>query len=52
VAAASCLEANTAATAAIVQGIRAVAWLKARRLPARLVDRSGHVLRLAGWPAS
>jgi FAD:protein FMN transferase len=52
VAAASCLEANTAATAAIVQGTRAVPWLQARRLPARLVGRSGHVLRLAGWPAS
>jgi thiamine biosynthesis lipoprotein len=51
VAAASCLEANAAATAAIVQGTRAVAWLQARRLPARLVGRSGHVLRLAGWPA-
>jgi thiamine biosynthesis lipoprotein len=50
VAAASCLEANAGATAAIVLGTRAVAWLQARRLPARLVGRSGHVLRVAGWP--
>jgi thiamine biosynthesis lipoprotein len=51
VAAASCLEANAAATAAIVLGVRAEGWLRSRRLPARLVSRRGSVLRLAAWPA-
>ena len=52
VAAATCLEANAASTAAIVLGDKAIAWLTSRHLPARLVDRSGDVTRLAGWPAS
>ena len=51
VAAASCLEANAAATAAIVLGERAGGWLRARGLPSRLVSRHGMVLRLAAWPA-
>jgi FAD:protein FMN transferase len=51
VAAASCLEANAAATAAVVLGARAEGWLRSRRLPARLVSRRGNVLRLAAWPA-
>jgi thiamine biosynthesis lipoprotein len=50
VAAASCLEANTAATAAIVMGEGAVSWLGERRLPARLVSREGEVVALSGWP--
>ena len=49
--AASCVDANIASTAAIVMGDRAVAWLAAQRLPARLVDREGTVLRRGGWPA-
>ncbi len=50
VAAASCVAANAAATAAIVLGDRAPAWLEGLGLPARLVDRDGGVLRVAGWP--
>jgi thiamine biosynthesis lipoprotein len=50
VAAATCLEANAASTAAVVFGDGAIAWLTSRRLPARLVDRSGEVHRVAGWP--
>jgi thiamine biosynthesis lipoprotein len=52
VAAASCLEANTAATAAIVLGAAAPSWLQGWRCPARLVSQNGDVLALAGWPAS
>ena len=51
VAAASCVDANTAATAAIVRGERAPDWLAAARLPARLVRPDGAVVRVAGWPA-
>jgi FAD:protein FMN transferase len=50
VAAASCLDANTASTAAIVRGGTAPAWLESSGLPARLVRRDGSVLRVAGWP--
>jgi FAD:protein FMN transferase len=50
VAAASCTDANTASTAAIVLGARAGAWLEERGLPARLV-RYDHVTScVAGWP--
>ncbi len=51
VAAASCLDANIASTAAIVRGERAVQWLESLRLPSRLVGRDGRVRHLAGWPA-
>jgi thiamine biosynthesis lipoprotein len=50
VAAATCLEANTASTAAIVRGERAVAWLEAAGLPARLVRRDGSLAYSGGWP--
>ena len=50
VAAASCVQANTAATAAIVRGERAEGWLTELGLPARLVHADGTVRRLAGWP--
>jgi thiamine biosynthesis lipoprotein len=50
VAAASCVDANTASTAAIVLGETAPEWLESRRLPARLVRGDGEVLRVAGWP--
>jgi FAD:protein FMN transferase len=50
VAAASCVDANTASTAAVVLGGTAPDWLAARRLPARLVRQDGEVLRVAGWP--
>jgi thiamine biosynthesis lipoprotein len=50
VAAATCLDANVAATAALVRGADAVEGLAAARLPSRLVDRDGSVVRVAGWP--
>jgi thiamine biosynthesis lipoprotein len=51
VAAATCADANIAATAAIVRAGKAVAWLEQLGLPARLQHRSGHTLALCGWPA-
>jgi thiamine biosynthesis lipoprotein len=50
VAAASCADANVAATAALVRASAAPAWLAEQRLPARLVDGRGGVVRVAGWP--
>ncbi len=50
VAAASCLDANVASTAAVVLGGEAPDWLEERRLPARLVTREGAVVTVAGWP--
>jgi thiamine biosynthesis lipoprotein len=50
VAAATCVDANTAATAAIIRGERAAGWLDALGLPARLVRPGGSVLRVGGWP--
>jgi thiamine biosynthesis lipoprotein len=50
VAAATCVGANIASTAAVVLGEDAPAWLAARQLPARLVRVSGEVERVAGWP--
>lgn len=51
VAAASCVEANAASTAAIVLGDAAPAWLEERALPARLVAENGTVATVNGWPA-
>jgi thiamine biosynthesis lipoprotein len=51
VAAASCVDANTASTAAIVRGDRAAVWLESLGLPARLVAADGGVVRVGGWPA-
>ena len=50
VAAGSCVDANTAATAAIVLGSAAPGWLADRALPARLVADDGTVVLVAGWP--
>jgi thiamine biosynthesis lipoprotein len=50
VAAATCLDANIATTAAIVRGERAVQWLQSLALPSRLVSADGASLHLAGWP--
>ena len=50
VAAASCADANTAATAAIIRGRQAVGWLTGLRLPARLVALDGTVRTLSDWP--
>ena len=52
VAAATCVDANTASTAAIVLGEGAEEWLAARHLPARLVAQDGTVVRVDRWPAS
>ncbi len=49
VAAATCLEANAAATASLVLGAPALEWLDALHLPARLVDRDGRVHHAGGW---
>jgi len=51
VAAATCVDANTASTAAILRGERAAAWLAGLGLPARLVRHSGEAVTIAGWPA-
>jgi thiamine biosynthesis lipoprotein len=50
VAAPTCVDANVAATAAIVLGGAARAWLEDRGLPARLVRRDGAVRAVGGWP--
>jgi thiamine biosynthesis lipoprotein len=51
VAAADCVQANSASTAAIVRGEGAVAWLETAGLPARLVRRDGTTAYTCGWPA-
>jgi FAD:protein FMN transferase len=51
VAAATCVDANVASTAAIVKGSAALAWLEERGLAARLVDQEGRVHRSFAWPA-
>jgi thiamine biosynthesis lipoprotein len=51
VAAASCVDANVASTAAILRGERAIGWLAELRLPARLVRYDGGTVTVAGWPA-
>jgi FAD:protein FMN transferase len=51
VAAASCLDANIASTAAVIVGLQAPAWLEARGLAARLVSADGTVTVVGGWPA-
>jgi thiamine biosynthesis lipoprotein ApbE len=50
VAAATCTDANTASTAAIIRGEAALAWLAELGFPARLVAESGAVVTLGGWP--
>ncbi len=50
VVAATCVDANIASTAAIVMSRSAIAWLESGHLPARLVDLSGNVHRVGGWP--
>ncbi|HVN60271.1 MAG TPA: FAD:protein FMN transferase [Gaiellaceae bacterium] len=51
VAAATCVDANTASTAALVLGESAPAWLGERRLPSRLVRLDGSVACVGAWPA-
>jgi thiamine biosynthesis lipoprotein ApbE len=50
VAAGNCADANAASTAAIIRGRRALGWLAQLGLPARLVDATGVVFTVAGWP--
>jgi thiamine biosynthesis lipoprotein len=50
VVAADCLDANIAATAAIVRGHDALDWLEQLHLPSRLVTHDGEVVRAGGWP--
>lgn len=51
VAAATCADANTAATAAVIRGRQALGWLSSLRLPARLVELDGTVHTLSSWPS-
>ncbi len=51
VAAATCVDANIASTAAIVLGAQATAWLARMGLPARLEASAGRVATTGGWPA-
>ena len=46
----SCLDANIAATAAIIRGDSAGEWVEGLGLQARLVATDGTVRRLGGWP--
>jgi thiamine biosynthesis lipoprotein len=50
VAAATCLDANIASTAAIVRSEAAVDWLISCRLPARLVENDGTIHYIGRWP--
>ena len=50
IAAGSCVDANVAATAAIVRGESAPTWLTELGLPSRMVSRDGTVVRVGGWP--
>ena len=52
VAAHSCLTANTISTAAIIRGHRAPDWIATLGVPARLIDRTGAVRTVGGWPQS
>lgn len=51
VAAATCVGANIASTAAIIRGEPAARWLDQSGLPARLVRGDGRVVTTGGWPA-
>jgi len=50
VAAATCLDANIASTAAIVRGEAAIDWLLSCHLPARLVENDGTIHYIGRWP--
>jgi len=50
VAAASCVDANAASTAAIIRSSAAPGWLARLGLPARLVSRTGAVTTTGAWP--
>jgi thiamine biosynthesis lipoprotein ApbE len=48
--AATCVDANTAATAAVIRGADAPDWLARIGLAARLVSVGGEIRRVGGWP--
>lgn len=50
VTAGSCVDANTASTAAVIRGAGAPDWLRAAGLPARFVGVDGLVTTVGGWP--
>lgn len=50
VAAATCVDANTASTASIIRGPAAQGWLQSLSLPARLARPDGRVVTTGGWP--
>ncbi len=50
VAAPTCVQANTASTAAVVLGHEAAHWLSERGFTARLVDQQRRVVRVGSWP--
>jgi thiamine biosynthesis lipoprotein len=50
--AASCVQANAAATAAVVMGAPALEWLEGLRIAARLVRVDGSVVCTSRWPVS
>ncbi len=50
VAAPTCVDANVAATASFMLDADAPAWLADRLLAARLVDATGAIVRVGGWP--
>ncbi len=50
VAAATCADANIAATAALVRAAVAPAWLAERGMPALLLGWRGQLVTVAGWP--
>ncbi|HEX3425419.1 MAG TPA: FAD:protein FMN transferase [Acidimicrobiales bacterium] len=52
VAAATCVDANTASTAAMILGRQAPEWLAAQGLPGRLVTPEGAIVTVSGWPES
>jgi thiamine biosynthesis lipoprotein ApbE len=51
VAAVTCADANTAATAAIIRGRQALPWLAGLGLPARLVAQDGAIHNINAWPS-
>ncbi len=46
----TCVAANTASTAAIVQGTTGAGWLRRIGLPARAIAADGHVTLFGAWP--
>jgi thiamine biosynthesis lipoprotein len=50
VVAATCVDANAAATAALIRGDDAPAWLESLGLAARFAAADGSVIRVGGWP--